>query len=242
MPEFDQVDSFPSECDDLPRVPFGIWKNMLFASCDPETTLEDLLGAMDERVGWMPLKSAVYDSSRARDYLVKAHWALYVDNYLEGFHIPYIHAELAQSLDYGSYRTEMFKWGNVQIGAAKGGEFAFELPRDSADFGESIAAYYYWIFPNMMFNFYPWGCSINVVRPLAPSLTKISFFPYVWDAAKIGAGAGAALDRVEREDEAVVELVQRGVRSRFYDRGRYSPEREKGVHQFHALISAAMSR
>lgn len=42
------------------------------------------------------------------------------------------------------------------------------------------------------------------------------------------------------EEEAVVELVQKGVGSRFYDRGRYSPARETGTHPFHQLIAAAI--
>jgi len=58
---------------------------------------------------------------------------------------------------------------------------------------------------------------------------------------KVGRGAGAGLDRVEREDEAIVEEVQRGVRSRLYDRGRYSPARETGVHHFHQMLAAALS-
>jgi len=64
--------------------------------------------------------------------------------------------------------------------------------------------------------------------------------PFVWDATKRESGAGAGLDRVEREDEAVVESVQRGVRSRLYDRGRYSPAREGGVHHFHRLLAEFM--
>ena len=62
------------------------------------------------------------------------------------------------------------------------------------------------------------------------------FRSYVWDASKLESGAGAALDRVEAEDEAIVQSVQRGVRSRLYDRGRYSPARERGVHHFHRLL------
>jgi choline monooxygenase len=45
---------------------------------------------------------------------------------------------------------------------------------------------------------------------------------------------------VEREDEAIVEAVQRGVRSRLYDRGRYSPTRAGGVHHFHRLLAEFM--
>jgi len=92
-----------------------------------------------------------------------------------------------------------------------------------------------------MFNFYPWGISINVVRPLAVDRTKVHFLPFVWDPSKLDRGAGAALDRVEREDESVVESVQRGVRSRLYDRGRYSPKREQGVHHFHQLLTESLA-
>jgi len=42
------------------------------------------------------------------------------------------------------------------------------------------------------------------------------------------------------EDEAVVESVQRGIRSRFYKHGRYSPARERGTHHFHRLIAEFM--
>jgi len=81
---------------------------------------------------------------------------------------------------------------------------------------------------------------VNVVTPLAVDRTKVSFIPFVWDDTKRDHGAGAGLDRVEREDEAVVEAVQRGVRSRLYERGRYSPKREPGVHHFHRLLAEFM--
>ena len=54
--------------------------------------------------------------------------------------------------------------------------------------------------------------------------------------------AGEELDRVEREDEEIVELVQKGLRSRLYKRGRYSPEREKGTHQFHRMLIEDLTR
>jgi choline monooxygenase len=88
-----------------------------------------------------------------------------------------------------------------------------------------------------MFNVYPWGISVNVVVPLAVDRTRVTFLPFVWDESKREQGAGGGLDRVEREDEAIVEAVQRGVRSRLYDRGRYSPARETGVHHFHRLLA-----
>ncbi len=241
MPEFEGTEDFPSERDNLPGVPFGNWEQFYFAGIKPTVPLEDYLEAVVARIGWMPLRSFFYEPARQKEYFISANWALYVDNYLEGFHIPFIHAGLAGTLDYGQYRTEKFRWGNLQLGVAKPGEPAFDLPPESPDYGTRIAAYYFWLFPNLMLNFYPWGLSINVVRPIGVGKTKVSFIQYVWDASKVDDGAGAGLDRVEREDEAVVEAVNKGLRSRFYDRGRYSPTREQGTHQFHQMLLEAMS-
>ena len=126
---------------------------------------------------------------------------------------------------------------NVQIGYAEGGEEVFELPEGHMDYGKQVAAYYFWVFPNMMFNFYPWGLSINLVQPLEMNKTRVSFVTYVYDESKRHSGAGALLDKVEREDEFVVEGVHRGIQSRFYTSGRFSPTREKGVHHFHRLLA-----
>lgn len=237
MPEFEGCEGFPGPADSLPKVPFAQWRNHLFAGVSPVVGLDVMLKEMNERVGWMPIEEFVHEPSRTRDYMVRGHWALYVENYLEGFHIPFVHAGLADTLAYDEYRTELFPYSSLQVGVGKGGEEVFDLPHDSPDFGQTISAYYWWVFPNLMFNFYPWGMSVNVVKPLGTDRTRVSFVGFVGDRSKMGKGAGAELDRVEREDEAIVEMVQVGVRSRFYDRGRYSPKRETGTHHLHRLLS-----
>ncbi|MFI5385984.1 MAG: aromatic ring-hydroxylating dioxygenase subunit alpha [Fimbriimonadales bacterium] len=237
MPEFEGVCGFPTERDNLPKVPFGTWGPLLFLSLDPEVSLDEYLRPIAERLAWFPLHELRHSSERSRDYLVKANWALYCDNYLEGFHIPFIHAALNEVIDYGNYSIELLPFGALQLAASKGSEGVFDLPADSPDHGKRISAYYYWMFPNLMLNFYPWGLSINVVKPLGPELTRVCFRCYVLDESKMGIGAGAELDRVEREDEVVVEGVQKGVKSRFYDRGRFSVAREAAVHYFHRLIA-----
>jgi choline monooxygenase len=241
MPEFDGARDFPTPADDLAEVPFGTWGKLVFAALDQALPFDDYIAPVRERCGWMRLGEAVLDPARSRHYHVRANWALYCDNYLEGFHIPYVHASLAGALDYAAYRTELFPWSSLQVGVARGGEDAFDLPPDSRDRGQAVAAYYFWLYPNLMLNIYPWGISVNVVKPLAVDETRITFLSYVWDPSRLDRGAGAGLDRVEREDESVVESVQKGVRSRVYERGRYSPSREQGVHHFHRLLARAMN-
>lgn len=241
MPEFEAASGFPTPADNLRPVPFGTWRKFVFASLDPRAPLPETLSPLTERLAWLDLENCVFDPARSKEYLVRANWALYCDNYLEGFHIPFVHAGLNAVLDYGSYVTELYPWCNLQLGVAKGGDECFTPPAGSPDHGRAVAAYYYWVFPNTMINVYPWGVSVNVVRPLAVDLTRVSFLSYVMDPGRLDAGAGAGLDRVEREDEAVVEAVQRGMRSRLYDRGRYSPSREQGVHHFHRLLVSALT-
>jgi phenylpropionate dioxygenase-like ring-hydroxylating dioxygenase large terminal subunit len=240
MPEFDGAKGFPSKADDLPEVPLGWWERFMLVALDPLAPIAEIAAPMTARLAGLPFDRLAFDAAAARDYVVEANWALYVDNYLEGFHIPYIHQSLAGALDYGSYAVELERWSILQVGVAKAGEPKFDLPPSHRDHGRDVAAYYWWLFPGTMFNVYPWGVSVNVVTPLAVDRTKVSFLPFVWDETKRERGAGAGLDRVEREDEAIVEAVQRGVRSRLYDRGRYSPAREIGVHHFHRLLAETM--
>jgi choline monooxygenase len=240
MPEFEGTANFPSPSDDLPRVALGTWTRFLMVSLAPAMRFDELVSPLRARLDGLPFHELSFDAAGARDYFVNANWALYLDNYLEGFHIPYVHSSLATTLDYGEYAVELERFSVLQLGIAKPGEPAFALPQKHRDHERAVAAYYYWLFPTTMFNVYPWGVSVNVVTPLAVDRTRVSFLPFVWDGAKRDAGAGAGLDRVEREDEAVVESVQRGVRSRLYDRGRYSPTREGGVHHFHRLLAEFM--
>lgn len=239
-PEFETAQGFPTERDDLPRVPCSSLEGFVFASLRPAHPFEDLVGSLRARMGWFPLRGLTFDAARSRDYTVRANWALYCDNYLEGFHIPYLHPALNAAIDWSEYTTELFPRSSLQVALARDDADAFDPPAGAPERGKRVAAYYWWLWPNLMLNFYPWGVSINVVRPLGVDATRVSFLTYVWQPEKLDRGAGSGLERVEHEDEAAVEAVQRGVRSRLYDRGRYSPAREQGVHHFHRLLADAL--
>lgn len=241
MPGFEGAKGFPGPEDPLARIDVASWGPLVFASLAAARPFEEWVADAIRRMDWLPLEGLRFDAGRSREYEVRANWALYCENYLEGFHIPFVHAALAAAIDLEEYATEVFARSSVQIGLAKPGEPSFEPPPRSPDHGRRIAGYYWFLFPNLMLNFYPWGLSINVVRPVAVDRTRVSFLAYVRDASLLDRGAGADLDRVEREDEAVVESVQRGIRSSLYRRGRYSPTRERAVHHFHRMLVEALS-
>jgi choline monooxygenase len=237
MPEFREVKDFPGKNDDLAELPLFQWGKWLFTSLGNKLPATPFLQDMIDRLHWLPLDDYAFRPDLSRDFTVRANWALYCENYLEGFHIPFVHAGLNSVIDFGNYTTELFKYSNLQLGIAKDDEDCFDLPPSSPDHGKKVAAYYFFVFPNLMFNFYPWGLSVNIVKPVSQSETRVSFLTYICDEKKYNSGAGSGLDTVEMEDEEVVEAVQKGVRSRFYSYGRYSVTREQGTHHFHRMLA-----
>ncbi|MEO6720898.1 MAG: aromatic ring-hydroxylating dioxygenase subunit alpha [Ferruginibacter sp.] len=241
MPEFKEVENFPSEADNLPAFPLFNWGNLLFTTLYKNADASLYLKEMMERMSWLPMDEFEYRPDLSKVFEVDANWALYCENYLEGFHIPFIHAALNASLNFGDYTTELYPRSCLQLGVGKDANNCFDLPKESVDYGSNVAAYYFWVYPNMMFNFYPWGLSVNIIQPVEVNQTKVSFMVYMWKEENYDKGAGSDLDKVEMEDEEIVENVQKGIVSRFYNHGRYSVTRETGTHHFHRLIADSMN-
>lgn len=241
MPEFKEAENFPSEADHLAKVAVKEWLGMVFVSLAPAFDFEEAIRPVRERTHWMPLEYLKASTEGTQDYFIKANWALYCDNYLEGFHIPFVHPALNQAIDFKQYDYEIFAHCNLQIGIAEEGQPYFDIPAGGKDFGKRVYAYYFWLFPNLMLNFYPWGLSLNVVEPLSHESTKVGFRSYRFDGSPFDRSVNN-LEKTEMEDEDVVESVQRGIQSRYYDRGRFSPTMEKGVHHFHQLVGRFLDR
>ena len=235
MPCFEEVENFPSEADHLKEFPLETFANMIFTSLNPKVDFKKVFGPIEERLKWLPLDQLEYVAESSKDYTVNAHWALYCDNYLEGFHIPFVHPALNDAINFDEYAYEREDYCNLQIGIAKEGEPAFDIPEGSPDYGQRIYAYYYWVFPNMMLNFYPWGLSLNIVKPISKDKTIVSFRSYKFPDANFNPEVNA-LDETEMEDEEVVEAVQKGMKGQTYERGRYSPSMEQNLHHFHLLL------
>ena len=175
-----------------------------------------------------------------KDYELACNWKVYVDNYLEGYHLPMVHPGLHRELDYDAYRVEPHRWFSRQVAPLREGGGAER--QYVAGEGTRAEAEYLWCFPNTMLNVYLDQLQTNVVVPLGPDRTRVRFEWYARrppaDPATDPAWARlvAFSDEIQREDIEICEAVQRNLRSRVYDRGRYSAAREVGVHHFHSLL------
>jgi choline monooxygenase len=224
-PEMEGVEGFDVDEICLPQVRVEEWGPLVFvnlASSGP--SFRETAPSIAEEVERAGFPIARMSFRERREYLVEANWKIYVDNYLEGYHIPMIHPALYRELDYENYRVEVCRYHATQIAPL----------RDSAG-AEDAAVLYYWVFPNIMLNFYPGSLQANAVIPLGPDRTLTVFEWYALPDEDVEA-AIAFSHQVQIEDVAISNSVQKGIRSRSYDRGRLSLRRENGVHFFHRLL------
>ncbi len=241
MPEFKEVQNFPRTCDHLHQLPLQRWNQFLFTALDSKSSFESIRQQLEERLYFLPFEDFSLAAKYNKTYNVHCHWALYCDNYLEGFHIPFVHNDLSAIVDYGQYTTLVGDKVVLQIGYSDGSGFTFDFPEGHPDEGRNVAAYYYWVYPNLMLNVYPWGVQLNIVKPITQDFTKVEFIYYIHDQKIFDLmEADKLAEKTEREDEVVVEAVHRGLKSRFYQNGRFSPKREKGVHYFHWLLHQSL--
>ena len=160
--------------------------------------------------------------------VIDCNWKVFVDNYLDGgYHVREVHPELAAGLELSTYGSELLRAGTLQSCAAKGGRL-----------GER--ALYAWLHPNLMLNRYGPVLDVNRVYPRGPHRTEV-VFDFFFDASVADdedyvQRCLASSAEVQREDVWVSENVQAGLRSPAYDRGRYAPSLEGGMHLFHRLL------
>lgn len=242
-PEFDRVENFCREDNSLPEFRVETWGSLVFVNLDQGAApLLETLEELPRRVGHRNLE-AMRLAAR-RDWFVNCNWKVYVDNYLEGYHIPVVHPSLNRELDYEAYRTETKRFYSIQHAPIQR-EHAERLKVDD-ETGEGEAQYF-WLFPNLMLNVYPDNYSTNLIVPIDEKRTLTVFEWYFLNpdatATKEALDRTVAFsDEIQLEDIKICEAVQRGLRSRTYTRGRYSVHRENGVHHFHGLLAEFLSR
>ena len=235
VPHFNHVELFDKRDYGLTRVHLAEWEGLVFVNLAPHPkALETYLRGIRERVA--PTRIGALRFARRIEYDVPANWKVYVDNYLEGYHVPYVHPELVALYDYEGYVTEVHDWYSVQVGPLTGDRNVY-----TPGGGEAL---YYQVFPNLMLNVVPGRLQSNVVIPVAPDRCKVIFRYYYDDVTSPAARARieadvAFSDKVQHEDAEICARVQQGLGSRAYDRGRFSVRFEEGVYHFQNLLKHA---
>ena len=241
-PEFEGVAGFEPSDFALAPVQSEEWFNLVFVNLELEAApLSKALGEMKAQAERFDFPSMRFYERRTYD--MKCNWKTYIDNYLEGYHLPSVHPALNRELDYGSYLVEPYEKYVRQWSPIRGAQAGDATPRRYQEAREYLTTDYFWMFPNWMLNCYPDNVSLNIILPLEPERTLAIFDFYLTEEGLRSSAARDATEfshQVQIEDVAICETVQKNLHSRSYERGRYSPKQEKGVHAFHRIYVEAM--
>jgi choline monooxygenase len=241
-PEFDGVENFDRKNFGLVPVRAETWGPFVFVNLHATApSLATTLGEVIDETKEFDLQGMRLCERRVYD--IACNWKVYVDNYLEGYHVPTAHPGLFRELDYSAYRVDTRRLHSRQHAPFRTSGAASASRLYSADEREAL---YYWIFPNWMLNVYPDNASLNIVLPLSPERTRTVFEWYIPASAgpAVPEGVGRTIefgDEIQLEDIALCEAVQVRLHSRTYDRGRFSVQRENGVHHFQGLVHEFLS-
>ena len=230
-PEMNDACDFDTAAIRLPQALVAEWQGLVFVALTAAPPLNEVLAGVDQRLGEHCI--ADYAFHHRVSYEVKCNWKAYVDNYLEGYHVPHIHPALNRMLDYRSYTTELAPWYSLQ-----------HSPLESAPtlYGSGEALYYF-VWPNTMLNILPGRLQTNRVVPLRADACRVDFdyfYPPATRSSEQNAQDQAFSDEVQHEDIAICEQVQQRLASGSYLAGRLNPKRESGVHHFHELYRHAL--
>jgi len=240
--EIEGVENFRTEDFALTPVRLEEWLNFIFVNLNPQAEpLGASLGGLTAEFERFPFRSMKLFERRT--YTMSCNWKTYVDNYLEGYHLPSVHPGLNRELDFNAYMVEPHAEYVRQYSPIRGAQPGDATPRRYQESRADLTTDYFWIFPNWMLNCYPDNVSLNVVLPLSPERSIAIFEWYLPESDHCSPAAKASVefsDQIQIEDVAICEKVQKNLHSRSYSRGRFSVKQEKGVHAFHCMYSEAM--
>tara|TARA_R110002073_G_scaffold18859_5_gene69639 strand:+ start:5293 stop:6369 length:1077 start_codon:yes stop_codon:yes gene_type:complete len=230
-PEMQDAKDFSRDGIKLVPVDVAEWQGLILARAGQGPDLKTALGEIAGRLADCGLSDMVHH--HARIYDVDCNWKVYIDNYLEGYHVPSVHPGLNQLIDMSDYETTLYHNGSVQRSP---------VSDDSGPYAAGDALYVH-IFPNTMLNILPGRMQTNRVTANGPDKCKVEFdFYYAPGFESRAAEDDAFSDTVQAEDRTICEHVQRGLASGAYSPGRLSPSQEAALWHWQNYVRAAHSR
>ena len=217
--------------EELGLVPMRVagWGPFVFVNPEADgPSLEETLGEL-----WSALPVDGLAFHHRVEYALESNWKVACENYLECYHCAVAHPGFSAVIDVSEdeyllrrHRWHMSQYAHVKNDGDARGEFHF-------------------VWPNLKVNVYPGrpNLSIGPVWPEGPERSR-GFLDYFFGPDEDESWIRDLLeldDQVGREDTALVERVQRGVRTGVLTEGRLLGESEQLIAHFDDLVREALS-
>ena len=197
------------------------WRGLIFVNLDLDAApLAQHAAPLDSAWG---AQLPTHPLTERRVHRIGCNWKTYVENYLEGYHLPMVHPEFDHDIVVADYRVEIE--GSVVFHSA---------PARDASVNAGLWA---WLWPNIAINTYRHGFMVERMTPIGPAETQLDYF-YYFDPARTTelAHMFVVSDRVTAQDKQICEAVRRNLDAGIYRGGVLSPKHEAAVAWFQDRI------
>jgi len=223
--DFGPADNFDPRDFALFPLKLEVWRGLIFVGIEPAQALREMLAPLDARLGDADWASLAIPLRRTHD--IACNWKTYVENYLEGYHIPNMHPSIEAEVVSSQYSVKVD--GCVAI---------HDVPMRASD-----AVYdglWAWAWPNLGVNVYARGLMLERMSPVGAAATRLEYLYLMPPSEEISNETIAMSDAVVAEDKWICEKVQENLNAGVYETGRLSPKHESGVAAFQDFVRAAL--
>jgi len=244
------------DCPELDKETLGLkpvrldsWAGLLFVNLTGDApALADWLQPLTER--WADYDFSALRYGGGRSYELDTNWKHAIENYLESYHLPWVHKGLnsySRMSDHYTFFAGSDAAGQGTTVYAPGSLRGMSLPGQSLPAELAARAEYPVIFPNLMTGLQSDHFYLIDVLPDGPLRTRERFEIFFFgDEAMTGELEAIRSETIERwdtvflEDIDVVERLQQGHASSAATGGRFSPAQDQAVHHFQRRLLEQM--
>jgi phenylpropionate dioxygenase-like ring-hydroxylating dioxygenase large terminal subunit len=229
------------------------WGPLVFVNLDPHP------GPLSDQLGDLPARTAGYrldewEVAREADYEIAANYKLVAENFMEYYHLPWVHPGLVKVSPIEAHHRWQgrgmyagFCTSPIAPDTEDGGWQSGLAPISGLDESDARSARFAWLFPNVALNVLPNHLFIILARPVAPGLTRETTYLLTHPESTRAEGTEKAIDdlasfwdSVNREDIGIVERVQTGLETTPFPGGRLCYRFEESLHRFQNMIADRM--
>lgn len=206
------------------------WRHFVFVNADLNASpLATSLSPLDKKLNERKFEHLVHAERRTHD--IACNWKLYVENYLEGYHIANVHPLLNAQVDASRYE--------VTVDGAVSFHHAPPLKKDEGVYDGVFA----FALPHLGVNSYgDDGLMMERMVPMGPSATRLVYDYYLTpQVAHDPQTKQRILETsaiVTAEDKWICEKVQANIDAGIYEAGVLSPKHEGGVAWFQQFVTS----
>jgi choline monooxygenase len=228
-PNFGEAAWFDKKSHGLMPVRVETWRGLVFATLDENAVpLVAFLGDLPALLEPYPIET--FGKLDQAEFAMRCNWKTYTDNFVEGYHIPGIHAGLNAAIDMSRFETTHQRGVVIMKAPQKGGSIYGGL--------------WLWIWPNMTLSVYPDGMNTSRIIPTAEDRTELRYEFYFADRSEgLLEKHRATIEtncQIVREDFGICEEVQQNLKAGIFLDGPLSPRHEDGVQYFQDMVRQSL--